>query len=93
VSSEIVALATWTVDGNVVVLGQHVVAPRWRGLGLGTRLLNFVEGLERARARRAVVLAPALDDGSDEYYPGRGYRRDVRLARVGADPTALTRLL
>ena len=57
VSSEIVALATWTLDGDVVVVGQHIVAPSWRGLGLGTRLLNFLEaarsGLE---ARRAVVL-------------------------------------
>jgi 2'-5' RNA ligase len=92
-SSEIVAVATWTVDGDVVVLGQHVVAPSLRGLGLGTRLLKFLEGLERARGRRAVVLASALDDGSEEYYPGRGYRRDVRLARAGADETALTRVL
>lgn len=93
VSSEIVAVATWTIDGDAVVLRQHVVAPSWRGLGLGTKLLNFVEALERSRARRAVVLASAFDDGSDEYYLGRGYRRDVRLARAGADESALTRML
>ena len=50
VSSEIVAVATWTVDVDTVVLTRHVVAPSWRGLGLGTRLLSFVEELEGSRS-------------------------------------------
>jgi 2'-5' RNA ligase/GNAT superfamily N-acetyltransferase len=93
VSSEVVAAATWTIDGDVVVLTRHVVAPSWRGAGVGTSLLSFAERLERARGRRAIVLGSGFGDVADEYYLGRGYRHDVRLVRVGAGASALTRLL
>jgi 2'-5' RNA ligase/N-acetylglutamate synthase-like GNAT family acetyltransferase len=93
-SSEIVALATWAIDGDAVVLTRHVVAPTWRGLGIGTKLLSFVEELERTRARRAIVLAAALDDRQNAYYEGRGYRREERIARpVGRRPALLRRLV
>jgi GNAT superfamily N-acetyltransferase len=92
VSSELVAAATWTLDGDVVVLARHVVAPSWRGVGIGTMLLNFVERLEAARGRRAILIGSALDDEA-ECYLGRGYRRGVPISRVGADDLALTRFL
>ena len=92
ISSELVAAATWALDGDVVVLTRHVVAPSWRAVGIGTTLLNFVERLEAARGRLAIVLGSALDDRA-EYYLGRGYRRDVHVGRVGAGNLALTRTL
>jgi GNAT superfamily N-acetyltransferase len=93
-SSEIVAVATWTIDGDAVVLTRHVVAPSWRGLGLGTRLLSFVEELEGSRARSAIVLAEAFDDGHDAYYVGRGFRREEREWRPdGKRPALLRRLV
>jgi 2'-5' RNA ligase/GNAT superfamily N-acetyltransferase len=93
VSSEIVAVAAWTIDGDTVVLTRHVVASSWRGLGLGTRLLSFVEELEGSRARSAIVLAEALEDGHDAYYAGRGFRREERERRPGGKPPALVRRL
>jgi GNAT superfamily N-acetyltransferase len=93
VSSEIVAVATWTIDGDTVVLTRHVVAPSLRGLGLGTRLLSFVEELEGSRARSALVLARVLDDGHDEYYLGRGFRREERERRRDGEAPALLRRL
>jgi 2'-5' RNA ligase len=94
VSSEIVAVATWRVEGDAVVLTRHVVAPSWRGLGLGTRLLSFVEELEGSRARSSMVLARAIDDGHDEYYLGRGFRREERERRPdGRGPALLRRLV
>jgi 2'-5' RNA ligase len=94
VSSEIVAVATWTIDGNAVILTRHVVAPPWRGLGLGTKVLSFVEEHERARARRAIVIAADLDDRQDAYYEGRGFRREERMERpVGKRPALLRRLV
>jgi 2'-5' RNA ligase len=94
VSSEIVAVATWTIDGDIVVLTRHVVAPSRRGLGLGTRLLNFVEELEGSRARSAIVLARAFDDAYDAYYLGRGFRREERERRPdGKRPALLRRLV
>jgi len=94
VSSEIVAVATWTIEADAVVLTRHVVAPSVRGLGLGTSLLNFVEVLARARARRVIVLAAALDDGHDAYYEGRGFRREERAPRPdGTRPPLLRRLI
>jgi 2'-5' RNA ligase/GNAT superfamily N-acetyltransferase len=93
ISSEIVAVATWTIEKDAVVLTRHVVAPSSRELGLGTRLLRFVEELERGRARRAIVLAPALDDGHDAYYQGRGFSREDRSRRPAARRPALSRRL
>jgi 2'-5' RNA ligase len=93
ISSEVVGAATWTLDGDAVVLNRHVVAPSWRQAGVGTTLLGFVERLEHARGRRAIVLGSALHEAADAYYLGRGYRRDVFPPRVGAEASALTRLL
>jgi 2'-5' RNA ligase len=93
VSSEIVAVATWTIEKDAVVLTRHVVAPSWRGLGLGTGLLSFIEELERGRARRAIVLAPALDGGHDAYYQGRGFSREDHARLPGGGRRALSRRL
>jgi 2'-5' RNA ligase/GNAT superfamily N-acetyltransferase len=93
VSSEIVAVATWTINGEAVELTRHVVAPSWRGLGLGTRLLSFVEELERTRRRRAIVLAGDLDDRQKAYYEGRGFRAEQRIEWPASRRPAFVRRL
>jgi 2'-5' RNA ligase/ribosomal protein S18 acetylase RimI-like enzyme len=94
VSSEIVAIASWTIDGDAVMIVRHVVAPSFRGLGLGTRLLSFVEDLEQERARSVIVLGASLENGNDAYYEGRGFRREERARHSsGARPALLRRLV
>lgn len=93
VAAEIVAAATWRIDENVVVLTQHAVAPAWRRVGIGTKVLSFVEDLERTRARRDIVLAPSFNDGPDAYYEGRGFRREERVRRFDGVSAPLVRRL
>ena len=74
VGSRIVGAGSWRLNGDVVELGCLVVDPSFRDRGVGTRLLSFVESLERSRGR--AVLEVRLDRQSQlaDYFVGRGYR-------------------
>ncbi len=67
---------------------QVRVAPRFKGRGLGARLLELTE--DRARARGAARIrhgAPALDTVAAELFERRGYRRVRSYYAMGIDLT------
>jgi 2'-5' RNA ligase len=90
--ADVAGIATWDAESGVATLMSHVVAPSMRGLGVGTRLLSFVEHLEHERGRRALVVEATLADRAAAYYAGRGYRRDEVVQRAG-NPVPLLRRL
>jgi GNAT superfamily N-acetyltransferase len=75
------------------MLRAHVVAPASRGLGIGTRLLSFVEHAEGTNGRRALLLDGMLASSTADYYAGRGYRPEELVRRGPGDPPPLFRRL
>jgi 2'-5' RNA ligase len=73
IGDELVGLATWLEASDAAILRSHVVAPSSRGLGVGTRLLSFVEQFERNLRRNALIVEPELRATAEAYYESRGY--------------------
>ncbi len=92
-ASEVAGIATWSEGSDATTLHSHVVAPGARGLGVGTKLLDFVEDFARSRGRRALVVAPRLVERAAAYYEGRGYRHEEPAWRRDYERLPLVRRL
>lgn len=91
--TDVAGVATWNVAPEVATLRAHVVEPGSRGLGIGTRLLSFVEHAERTNGRRALILDGLLASSAPGYYAGRGYRSEELVRRGPGDLPPLLRRL
>ena len=93
IDDEIVGIATWCEESDAAILRSHIVAPSSRGLGVGTRLLSFVEHLEYDNGRSVLVVEPELSAIAEAYYAGRGYRREERVRRSAGQSRPILRRL
>jgi GNAT superfamily N-acetyltransferase len=91
--STTVGVARWQRHEAVVELEQLIVSPEHRGVGVGTRLLDFVEG--RARLSQGRLVVANLDPASDlaRYVVGRGYLQMGDLAVFGDERRGFGRVL
>jgi 2'-5' RNA ligase/GNAT superfamily N-acetyltransferase len=93
VADEVVGIATWSVASDMALLQGHVVAPSSRGLGIGTRLLSFIEQVERDHGRSTLVVTRELGSQAEAYYEGRGFRREAPQERRDTESLPLVRRL
>jgi len=67
-------LATGALSGNEIV--TVFVDPRFQGKGIGTRLMDFLEGMAAKRGHRSINLSSSVT--AHGFYKKRGYR-DLRV--------------
>lgn len=78
-----VGVAQWNISRATVEIASFMVAPDYRGVGIGTRLLDFVEDQARRKGARLVVVYVEPQGDLGRYLVGRGYQQMGELAVFG----------
>lgn len=78
--SEILGVASVSIDGGVASLRELIVAAQARGLGVGGRLLSAFEAAARANGCHKLAVRTLADTRQERFYQRHGYRREARLA-------------
>jgi len=67
-------LATGSLSGNEIM--TVFVDPRFQGKGIGTKMMDYLEGMAAKRGHRSIKLSSSIT--AQTFYRKRGYR-DVRV--------------
>lgn len=95
IAGEIVATATGELRGELVRIGDLVVARQWRSHGIGTKLLQEIESLAVDHQALKVRLEVQSGSRAEAFYVGRGYEAVALLPgwRHGRDFTVMEHTL
>ncbi|MFJ6654387.1 GNAT family N-acetyltransferase [Microbacterium sp. NPDC091313] len=94
-AGRLVAAARARLDGELLLIGRIAVAPDLQGEGLGSLVLDAVEGRGRdAGAREAELFTGRLSEANIRLYERQGYRESERAGgESGADEVFLRKPL
>ena len=70
-----------SLGGRVAILEDMVVSPKFRGSGVGSKLLNFCLDLAKQKDCKRITLLTDFDnDGAHRFYQQHGFKRSSMVA-------------